>query len=62
MDLLEDLHDILDNDIVNYVNRNRRPYKTRSRYRTEDNFNKYDDTEFISRYRLSKETVFDLLR
>ncbi|KAK9708085.1 DDE superfamily endonuclease [Popillia japonica] len=62
MDLLEDLHDILDNDIVNYVNRNRRPYKTRSRYTTEDNFNKYDDTEFISRYRLSKETVFDLLR
>jgi len=61
MELIMD-HAILfedDDDELNmYVNYVRRPYTIRCRI---DHFNKWDDYDFKARFRLSKETVSEVL-
>lgn len=61
MELIMD-HAILfeddDNELNEYVNYVRRPYTIRCRI---DHFNKWDDYDFKVRFRLSKETVIEVL-
>ena len=62
MDVFEDYEDIDDQeilDIVDFINPERRQYTIRERV---NHFDKWDDKEFSRRFRLSKETVTQLLQ
>lgn len=61
MDIFEDFEDIDHQeiaDVVNVINPERRLYTLRKR---TDHFNKWDEIEFLRRFRLSKLTVSHLL-
>ncbi|XP_063911960.1 putative nuclease HARBI1 [Zophobas morio] len=58
MDILEnDWSD--DEDIVEFINHERRPYKVSDQ--RPDHFEKWDDTDFVVRFRLTKNTVLSIL-
>lgn len=61
MDLFDDFEELLDNDlveIVNFVNPERREYTVRPR---ADNMEMWDETEFVRRYRISKDSARQVL-
>lgn len=47
-----------DEDIVEFIEEQRRPYIVNERY---DAFNELDEVEFVRRFRLSKNTVLFIL-
>lgn len=47
-----------DEDIVEFIEEQRRPYIVNERY---DAFNELDDVDFVRRFRLSKNTVLFIL-
>lgn len=58
MEVFNEIEDILDNELINLVNPQRKAYTVPFR---EDNIDKWTDNEFLQRYRLSKNTVLRLL-